>query len=78
MKITNAIKKLEKIAPVTKNDNGLYTCKITDKENVHFYGQDGDVICIHTMRANEQSDSMTDYFPQTWHDNITQAINFCE
>lgn len=76
MKIQNAIKKLEKIAPVTKNDNGVYTCKVGEKENVHFHEQDGRAICIHTMREGEKSDSMTDYFPMTWHDNISQAISF--
>lgn len=78
MKTTNAIKKLEKIAPVTKNENGLYTCAINERENLHFHNQDGEAICIHTMRKNEQSCSMTDYFPMTWHDNISQAIRFAQ
>lgn len=76
MKIENAIKKLEKIAPVKKNDNGLYTCKANDKDKIHFYEQGGRVICIHTIHGDDTSDVMTDYFPQIWHDNITQAINF--
>lgn len=78
MKTLNAIKKLEKIAPVTKNERGLYTCKINDDSNVHFHNQDGEAICIHTMRAGEQSDAMTDYFPQIWHDNISQAIRHAQ
>ena len=43
-------------------------------QGVHCYGEffvQGDqAVCISTCPNGQQSDSMTDYFPQTFHDTI--------
>ena len=84
MTTENAIKKVEKLTGVKPvKVHHLYQA-IIGNEALEFHTQKGwgktadeeHITCISTRRKTEYSDSMTDYFPQTWHDNITQAINF--
>lgn len=79
MKLQNAIKKLSKVTQVEEYAKGMFRGVIGDSW-VGFCrnGSSDEITCIHTMRVGEESDSMTDYFPQIWHDNLTQAINFCK
>lgn len=77
MKIENAIKKLSKLTKVEKGDNNQYYA-ILNGTVISFYKNGGgsdQAICFHTKRVGEQSDSMTDYFPGSFHNNLTQAIN---
>lgn len=76
--LKNTIKKAAKIAPVQNNGNSYW---IEIGGQVVGWMKNGtydEAVCFHTMRVGEKSDSMTDYFPQTWHDNITQAIRFAQ
>ena len=78
-KTINAVKKLQKEGFTVESNNGRYNAILEgSKEVVEFIDQNGEVICISSRRINDQPDAMTDYFPQTWHDNISQAIRFID
>lgn len=76
MKIENAIKKLSKHGEV-----------ITDGQNYHAVingyevgfckngGGSDRAICFHICKVGLKSDPCSDYFPQTFFPNLTQAIN---
>ena len=83
MTVVNGIKKLSKLGKVEKNECGEYWTIVEDSEGkeryISFYvngrNEPGAELCaIATKRAGEESDSMTDYFPETYHENLTQAI----
>ncbi len=82
MKISNAIKKLEKVGFKVTNDEELRSqLFVARRENsthvVEFMkngGNSDQVTCIRVKRVNDQDDIMTDYFAGVWCDNITQAI----
>ena len=79
MKTTNAIKKLVKNGfEIKKNENMISGCK--GDYRINFYDQDSGIVCIHSDNsyARENRDSMTDYFPETHHSNITKAILFVD
>jgi len=82
MKLANAIKKLEKQGfkvTINENNKNFHLAKKPNSNQVIEFVQNGgsdEIVCIRTKRENERDDSMTDYFPGTWHDNITQAIKF--
>lgn len=77
MKTENAVKKLEKNGfRVERHENQINAWK--GEYRIGFYDQAGEITCIWTdyQYARDTRDPMTDYFPETYHDNITQAINF--
>ena len=76
MKITNAIKKLEKAGFEVINEGSRYSAR---RENgiVEFIQNGGgsdQAICIRIMSVNDQDDIMTDYSAGTYCDNLSQAI----
>lgn len=77
MKTTNAIKKLEK-AGFRIEQEGRKISGWKGEYRVSFYDQDGSITCIHTDcdYSRKTRDPMSDYYPETFHDNVTQAINF--
>mgnify|MGYP000906961277 FL=1 len=76
MKITNAIKKLEKAGFEVINDGSRFSA--SRKNDIIEFIQNGggsdQAICIRIMSANDQDDMMTDYCAGTFCDNISQAI----
>lgn len=79
MKITNAIKKLEK-AGFTVTNNGLFYfgMKAGLRSYVRFSRNgDGDTVATVGIRTHgEQDDSQADYFATTYCDSIAQAIRW--
>ena len=77
MKVTNAIKKLEKAGMKVTNNGKFYRAEY-DGGRIEFIDQMGSAICINSCSFNleKQRDSQTDYSPECYHDNITQAIRF--
>ncbi len=80
MKTVNAIKKLEKAGfTISKNEYVSSQINATMGEyRISFHDQDGNAICIWSddKCARDTRDVITDYFPETYHNNITRAINF--
>jgi len=84
MNVAAAIKKGNKITgtEVQKNsDNQHYwiykgQC-VSFFANGHF-SLESEIVCIHTRRVGDKADSMTDYFPGTFHDNLTKAFRFVD
>lgn len=83
MELTTAIKKAEKLSGKKVTVNGQQHTVIY-KGYVVGFSANGRIesgvsaTCYHTKRVGEMSDSMTDYFPGTFHDNITQAFHFVD
>lgn len=81
MKVVNAIAKVKK---VTGDEPKMVDGKfLVDYKGytISFFqnGRDGEnITCIYTQRHGQKDDSMTDYFPGTFHDNLTQAFSFCD
>ena len=77
MKLSNAIKKMEKLGKVS-NVGQFYRVEFNNHALVVTQnGRDDSTATISTCALSIESerDSMTDYFPETFHDNLTQAIN---
>lgn len=76
MKVTNAIKKLEKAGFAVIKDSARYSAR--RKNDIIEFMQNGggsdQAICIRIMSANDHDDMMTDYSAGTWCDNLSQAI----
>lgn len=79
MQVQNAIKKLEKAGFTVQENSGRFVARNSGHRQIEFLrnGRSEEITCIHTRKIGEQDDSMTDYFAGIWHDNITQAIKFC-
>lgn len=77
MKLTNAIKKLEKLGLEVKK-NGPFFRAETDTARIEFFAQGDSITCINTcgLKLEKERDSMSDYFPETYHNNLSQAIRF--
>ena len=76
MKVTNAIKKLEKAGCKVINEGSRYSAR-RENDIVEFIQNGGgsdQAICIRIMSVNDQDDIMTDYFAGTYCDNLSQAI----
>lgn len=77
MKVENAIKKLKRAGfHVHQQDNRV--SGYNGEWRVSFFDQCGEVTCIWTddEYSRKTRDAMTDYFPETYHRNVTQAIEF--
>ena len=79
------------VAAAIKKGNKLSGTEVqVNSTNLHFWHYKGEVIafypngdkssicCIQSYKIGDKSDSMTDYFPQTFHDNLTQAFRFVD
>lgn len=75
MKFDNAFKKLSKYGDVRQDGTNRYYTQI-GYDYVSFRKQGDDAVNFMTIGVNEKSDAYTDYFPQFFHDNLTQAIKF--
>lgn len=82
MKFSNAVAKAER---VTGQRAVIRDGKCTiqyDGHRIEFFknggGDDPEATCYRTCRDNVHQDTMTDYFPQTFHDNITQCVKFID
>ena len=79
MVIQSAIKKIKKGLDISieKTDYGVYYGEYKNYiiSFMNNGGQDN-VTCISTRKKNDLPDSQSDYYPQCWHNNITQAIKF--
>lgn len=77
MKALNAIKKLEKATGNKISKNGNRYSIETQNDIIAFIEQSsGEIMCISICRKGLESCAMTDYFPQTYCDNISQALRF--
>ena len=80
MKTANATKKLEKNGfEISTTEKGQIIAKRGEYQ-VAFWSQDDAITCISTSDAYDRKtrDIMTDYFPETYHDNIKRAIDFID
>lgn len=77
MKLTNAIKKLEKSGHTVAQTGRLFRVE-SNGTALEFYEQDARIICISTCSLSIEKDRcvMTDYFPATFHDNLSQAMRW--
>ena len=76
MKLQNAIRRAKKATgsePII--NHGFHRFEFNG-EYVEFSRNGGtdEITCICTASIGQESDSMTDYFPQVFHDNLTQAL----
>ena len=76
MKVTNAIKKLEKAGFEVIKDAARYSARRKNDiiEFIQNGGGSDQAICIRIMSANDHDDMMTDYSAGTYCDNLSQAI----
>ncbi len=77
MKVTNAIKKLEKAGYTVKQNGHQFTAENGSLRVIEFCknGSDSDLVtCIRIRAKCDRDDVMTDYCAGTWCDNISQAI----
>ena len=77
MKITNAIKKLERAGFKVTETEYSFVAEKAGCRLIEFHRNGGgseSVVCIRTRRKTDKDDSMTDYCAGVFHKNITQAI----
>lgn len=89
MKVKNLVKALEKIGvkievsqrQVYDYFENKYTMTTPEyfgdngKNKIHFYEQDGEVVCCQVMGIRQHNDSQSDYFPGYFARSIKSAIN---
>ena len=82
-KIRNRAKKLDRKVDIEQNDyhnNGqvkVYVRFEDSNQLLSFWtNSDGTISSPHTVRDGLESDPHTDYFPGSFWDNITQALNY--
>ena len=76
MKLTNAVKKLTTTGFEITVDTHTLQAKKGNQVVGCSISRDGSANNFYTKDANQQSDGQRDYFVETWHDNISQAIQF--
>ena len=77
MKLANAIKKLTTNGfEVTTSDRTLEAKKGNQIVGCAISRDKTSANAFYTKDADQHSDSSRDYFVETWHDNISQAIQF--
>lgn len=75
MKITNAIKKLNKAGAMIVADERKVKAILNGYNIEAFKNTDGTISTPAIKRVGMESDPMTDYCAWTFYDNLTQAIN---
>lgn len=80
MKLSNAIKKLEKVSENGVKQDGQIYSGLINGQVVSFSqnGREDSAVCFHVKAVGEKSDSMTDYFPGSFCDNLSQAIRLAQ
>lgn len=82
MKLTSTIKKAERLTgnPVTNSGQMFFTTHSDYTLSFCANGRiedDLDAICFYTTKKSRTEDDMnSDYWPGTFHDNLTQAFKF--
>jgi len=78
MKLQTAIKKATKATGSQPNKNGIFYSFEFNNKILEFSknGREEEITCISTRSKGDNADSMTDYFPNIWHNNLTQALKF--
>jgi hypothetical protein len=83
MQLQNALKKMNKVGEVKKDEYGQYS--VINNGRVLSIGCNPphntpktDVVSINVRRVNDVSDSMTDYFAGSYFNTLSQAIRFME
>ena len=76
MKLSNAVKKMEKLGTVTEN-RGFY--RVVVNGTVLEVTKNGDMDSVATITTcginlEKERDVQSDYFPETYHSNLSQAI----
>lgn len=74
MKIQNAVRKIEKHTGSDHLENGMFHTFKYNGEVIEIMAQKGNVSTISVKNENDESDPMTDYFPETYCDNVSQAL----
>jgi len=74
MKLTNAIKKLEKYGKVEFNGHCYTTIQGTTAVEFLKNGSSEDITCIRVRSIHDKDDIQSDYSAGTWCDNLSQAI----
>jgi hypothetical protein len=78
MKLDNAIKKLTKNGFTVKVD----VCTLEASKGNQIVGcrvdRNGSASAFYTKDADQHSDGQRDYFVETWHGNISRAIQFVD
>jgi hypothetical protein len=72
--MTKATKRLGK-APMMSRE-GRKAWGVHGEYTYSWYVQDGEAMSLHVRRSADMPDSMTDYFPGFYPDNITQLLNY--
>ena len=89
MKLENALKKVRNRAKIVGREVSIEQNDYHNNGNVKVWVQfegsmqllsfwtnsDGSISAPHVKRAGDESDPHTDYFPGSFYDNITQALN---
>jgi hypothetical protein len=79
MKITNAIKKLEKAGYSVTNSGMIFVASRENQSRVIEFIRNGgsDEIAVIKVRGiNDENDPMTDYYCGSYMDTITQAMRY--
>lgn len=78
MTLTNAIKKAEKATGQKATKQGQFYTFTLLGSTISFAqnGRSDQATNFYTKRVGPQDDITTDYFAGTFHDNLTQAIDF--
>ncbi|MBE0470420.1 MAG: hypothetical protein IBX55_13055 [Methyloprofundus sp.] len=82
MKLANAIKKIEKLGHTVEQNGGIFRSVING--HALTFCSNGPVnetsttaaISTCGLQLEQERDSMSDYFPETYHDNLAQALRF--
>lgn len=82
MKLSKTIKRAEALTGNTVIESGQTFCFKHGKYTLSFCANgrvedDNDAICFYTTKERRTEDDMnSDYWPGTFHDNLTQAFKF--
>ena len=76
MKLSNAIKKLEKYGKVENNGISYWTIQGNTAVEFMKNGSSEDITCIRVRSIHDKDDFQSDYSAGTWCDNLSQAIRF--
>lgn len=74
MRTANLLKAITKAGLTLTTDGMRHHVRGTGDYYGGFFDQEGRVACLSTCHVGDKPDSMTDYFPQTYHDTIKGFI----
>jgi hypothetical protein len=78
--LTNSIKKAEKLTGSKMRIAGGFYCFDYKGYDLSFArnGNEDEATNFYTIKDGSRNDYQSDYFPGTFHDNVTQAVKFIE